>query len=190
MKDFHKKNTDNQGDVTQDDTQPVNAGTNVTDDVNFPEDMAEGTIEKLQEEIAEQKEKYLRLYAEFDNFKRRTAKERIDIMQTAGKEVIISLLDVLDDCDRAEKQIQESGQKDAVTEGVQLVFNKLRSTLAAKGLKPMDVKGKEFDADFEEAISQIPAQDESMKGKIIDEVLKGYLLNDKIIRFAKVVIGQ
>jgi molecular chaperone GrpE len=111
-------------------------------------------------------------------------------MQTAGKEVIIALLDVLDDCDRAEKQIKDSGQDDAITEGVQLVFNKLRSVLQSKGLKQMDTKGTDFDPDKAEAITQIPVTDLNLKGKIVDEVVKGYLLNDKIIRFAKVVVGQ
>ncbi|MCC6290064.1 MAG: nucleotide exchange factor GrpE [Chitinophagaceae bacterium] len=168
----------------------MKADANVADNERFPEDVADETTEKLQQGLAEQKEKYLRLYAEFDNFKRRSAKERIDVMQTAGKEVIISLLDVLDDCDRAEKQIQDSGQKDAVTEGVQLVFNKLRSVLQARGLKSMDVKGEDFDPDKEEAITQMPVADPKLKGKVVDEVVKGYLLNDKIIRFAKVVVGQ
>ena len=111
-------------------------------------------------------------------------------MQTAGKEVIVSLLDVLDDCDRAEKQIQEIGEKNAVTEGVQIVFNKLRTILYAKGLKPMDCIGKDFDPDQEEAVTQIPVQDDTMKGKVVDEIVKGYYMNDKIIRFAKVVVGQ
>ncbi len=190
MKNFFKKDVDNQEDINNAEGEELQTGENLAENEIFPEDMADGTIEKLQQELAEQKEKYLRLYAEFDNYKRRSAKERMEITQTAGKEVIISLLDVLDDCDRAEKQIQEAGQKDAVTEGVQLVFSKLRSTLTARGLKPMDVIGKEFDADYEEAISQIPVQDDNLKGTVIDEVVKGYLLNDKIIRFAKVVIGQ
>lgn len=190
MKNNTKKDIDNQEDINREAGVEPNSDAKLADNKTFPEDMADGTSEKLQQEVAEQKEKYLRLYAEFDNFKRRSAKERVDIMQTAGKEVIISLLDVLDDCDRAEKQMQESNQKDALTEGVQLVFNKLRSILAARGLKPMDVIGKDFDADYEEAISQIPVQNENLKGKVIDEVVKGYLLNDKIIRFAKVVVGQ
>lgn len=190
MKDFRKKDADNQENITQEADAELKADANVADNEKFPEDVADRTVEKLQQELTEQKEKYIRLYAEFDNFKRRSAKERIDIMQTAGKEVIISLLDVLDDCERAEKQIQDSGQKDAVTEGVQLVFNKLRSVLQAKGLKPMDVKGQDFDPDKEEAITQIPVTDPNLKGKVVDEVVKGYLLNDKIIRFAKVVVGQ
>ncbi|MFT3705645.1 MAG: nucleotide exchange factor GrpE [Agriterribacter sp.] len=189
MEDFTNKGAENQDNNSQNSDQLNTENANVTGTAEFPEDLA-GETEKLQAELAEQKEKYLRLYAEFDNFKRRSAKERIELIQTAGKEVIVSLLDVLDDCDRAEKQIQESGQKDAVTEGVQLVFNKLRSSLYAKGVKAMETKGKDFDPDQHEAITQIPVPDESLKGKIVDEVVKGYYLNDKIIRFAKVVVGQ
>lgn len=150
----------------------------------------ESTIQKLSEELQEQKDKYLRLVAEFDNFKKRNARERIELIQTAGKEVITSLLDVLDDCDRAEKQLQNSDDINQVREGVQLVFNKLRSTLQNKGLKQMESIHTEFDVEKQEAITEIPAPSEDLKGKVIDEVQKGYYLNDKIIRFAKVVIGK
>lgn len=150
----------------------------------------ENTIQKLSEELQEQKDKYLRLVAEFDNFKKRNARERIELIQTAGKEVITSLLDVLDDCDRAEKQLQNSDDINQVREGVQLVFNKLRSTLQNKGLKQMESIHTEFDVEKQEAITEIPAPSEDLKGKVIDEVQKGYYLNDKIIRFAKVVIGK
>jgi molecular chaperone GrpE len=146
--------------------------------------------EKLKAEVAEHKDKYLRLFAEFDNYKRRNAKERIDLIQTAGKEVITSLLDVLDDCDRAEKQLQATDDINQVKEGVQLVFNKLRSTLQGKGLKAMDSIKTEFDVEKHEAITEIPAPTKDLQGKVIDEVTKGYYLNDKIIRFAKVVVGK
>jgi molecular chaperone GrpE len=150
----------------------------------------ESEIEKLQDELQEQKDKYLRLYAEFDNFKRRTAKERIELNQTAGKEVIQSLLEVLDDCDRAEKQLQSGQNADLTREGVQLVFHKLRSALLQRGLKEMDSIGKEFNPDIHEAITELPAPSPNLRGKIIDQVDKGYYLNDKIIRFAKVVVGK
>lgn len=189
MEDFMNKNAENQEDINARNGGEPGENENLTGTAEFPEDLA-GETAKLKAELAEQKDKYVRLYAEFDNFKRRSAKERVELIQTAGKEVIVSLLDVLDDCDRAEKQIQEKGQQDAVTEGVQLVFNKLRSILTSKGVKPMDAKGKDFDPDQHEAITQIPAPTESLKGKVIDEVVKGYYLNDKIIRFAKVVVGQ
>lgn len=147
-------------------------------------------VEKLKTELQEQKDKYLRLFAEFDNYKRRTAKERIELMQTAGKEVITSMLDVLDDCDRAEKQIQSTNDLNQIKEGVQLVFNKLRTTLQNKGLKPMESIGTEFDVEKHDAITEIPAPTPNLKGKVVDEVTKGYYLNDKIIRHAKVVIGK
>lgn len=150
----------------------------------------ENITEKLQAEIAEQKDKYIRLFAEFDNFKRRSAKERIELMQTAGKEVITSMLDVLDDCDRAEKQIQSSNDIEQIRQGVGLVFNKLRTTLQAKGLKVMDTINTDFDVEKHEAITEIPAPTPELSGKVIDEVQKGYYLNDKIIRFAKVVVGK
>ncbi len=150
----------------------------------------ESELEKLKTELDEQKDKYIRLYAEFDNFRRRTAKERMELIQTAGKDVITSLLDVLDDSDRAEKQIPLSNDIDKIKEGIQLVFNKLRSSLQAKGLKAMDSINKDFDPEKHEAITEIPAPAKELKGKVLDEVQKGYYLNDKIIRFAKVVVGK
>lgn len=149
----------------------------------------ENEIDKLEAEIKEQKDKYLRLMAEFDNFRRRTAKERLEQMQTAGKEVIVSLLDVLDDCDRAEKQLQTSDDI-ALKEGIQLVFNKLRTTLQSKGVRAMESIHSDFDVEKHEAITEIPAPTPDMQGKVIDEVVKGYYLNDKLIRFAKVVVGK
>jgi molecular chaperone GrpE len=175
----------------------VNVEMNINSDENIPGTTHlsnpvadEDEIEKLQEELQEQKDKYLRLFAEFDNFKRRSAKERIELIQTAGKEVITSLLDVLDDCDRAEKQMQNTDDPKQIKEGVQIVFNKLRSTLQAKGLKPMESIHTEFDVEKHEAITEIPAPNDALKGKVLDEVTKGYYLNDKLIRFAKVVVGK
>lgn len=167
-------------------------------DLNTDENMAgtthlneaigeESELQKLKEALEEEKNKYLYLFAEFDNFKRRTSKERLELIQTAGKEVIISLLEVLDDADRAEAELAKKG---AVEEGVKLVFHKLRSTLQSRGLKVMETRGLEFDADKHEAITEIPAPSAELKGKVMDEIEKGYLLNDKIIRFAKVVVGK
>jgi molecular chaperone GrpE len=147
-------------------------------------------LDQAKADLAEQKDKYLRLMAEFDNYKRRTAKERMDLIQTAGKDVIVSLLDVLDDCDRAEKQLSVSDDIAVQKEGIQLVFNKIRSTMQAKGLAAMESIGKDFDAELHEAITEVPVPDDKLKGKVIDEVTKGYLLNEKIIRFAKVVVGK
>ncbi|MBN8876324.1 MAG: nucleotide exchange factor GrpE [Chitinophagaceae bacterium] len=160
-------------------------------DVNTDENQATGEseLEKLKAELEAGKDKYLRLVAEFDNFRRRSAKERIELAQTAGREVIQDLLEVLDDSDRAQKQLDSSDGKE-VKEGVTLVFNKLRSLLQSKGLKPMEAIGKDFDPDLHEAITEIPAPTKELKGKVVDEVVKGYYLNDKIIRHAKVVVGK
>jgi len=169
----------------------INADENAAGTTHLNEPVeTESEAEKLQNELKEQKDKYLRLYAEFDNFRRRTAKENIELRQTAGKEIIASLLDVLDDCDRAEKQMQQTTEPDQIKAGVQLVFNKLRNTLHSKGLKPMESISTPFDIEKHEAITEIPAPSESLKGKVVDEVQKGYYLNDKIIRFAKVVVGK
>jgi molecular chaperone GrpE len=143
---------------------------------------------KMQEENDELRDKYVRLLAEFDNFKRRTAKERIELQQTAGKEMIIALLDVMDDCDRAENQILNSESKDS-NEGTLLVFNKLRNLLQQKGVQAMESLDTEFDPEKHEAISIVDTPDE-MKGKVIDVLQKGYYLNEKLIRFAKVVVGK
>ncbi len=150
----------------------------------------ENEMEKLKEELAEAKDKYLRLVAEFDNFRRRNAKERVELIQTAGKDIVQSLLVVLDDTERAEKQMEKATDPEAVKDGVKLVFNKLRSTLQQKGLKKMESINQPFDADLHEAITEIPAPTEDMKGKVIDETEPGYYLNDKLIRYAKVIVGK
>jgi molecular chaperone GrpE len=146
--------------------------------------------EQLQEELNNEKDKFLRLFAEFENYKRRTAKERIDLFKTANQEVLQAMLPVLDDFDRAWAQVSKSDDEALVT-GVQLIHDKLRVTLVSKGLEEVEVKaGDVFDADFAEAITQIPAPNDKLKGKIVDVIEKGYKLGDKIIRFPKVVIGQ
>jgi molecular chaperone GrpE len=168
----------------------VNADENAAGSTQLNEVLNESETDKLHAELAEQKDKYLRLMAEFENYKRRTSKERIDLIQTAGKDVIVSMLDVLDDVDRAEKQLETSDDIRVQKEGIQLVFNKIRSTMVAKGLKPMESIQTEFDVEKHEAITEIPAPTEKLVGKVLDEVQKGYYLNDKIIRFAKVVVGK
>jgi len=180
------ESTDN---VTND--MDINADENAAESTHLNEPVSEESeVEKLKNEIQEQKDKYLRLMAEFENFKRRTAKERIELIQTAGKDIVVSLLDVLDDCDRAEKQLGGTADITVQKEGIQLVFNKLRSSLQAKGVKAMESIHTEFDVEKHEAITEIPAPTEDLKGKVLDEVTKGYYLNDKIIRFAKVVVGN
>ncbi|WP_255696401.1 nucleotide exchange factor GrpE [Solitalea lacus] len=142
----------------------------------------------LKEELDLANEKYLRLYAEFDNFRRRTSKERVELIQTAGKDVIKSLLPVLDDFDRAIKSF-DGREDDAALEGIKLIANKFRNTLTQQGLKEMEAIGQPFDAELHEAITNIPAPNEEMKGKVMDVVEKGYYLNDKVVRYAKVVVG-
>ena len=145
--------------------------------------------EKFKAEASEWQNKYLRLYAEFDNFKRRTSKERLELLQIAGKDVIVDLLPVLDDFERAQKSIEKATDIEAVKEGVKLVHHKLKNVLTNKGLKEMTAIGAEFDADVHEGITNIPAPSADLKGKVVDELEKGYYLNDKVIRFAKVIIG-
>ncbi|MEJ2881824.1 nucleotide exchange factor GrpE [Pedobacter sp. GR22-6] len=146
--------------------------------------------EKLKEENAALNDKYLRLFAEFDNYKRRTQKERVELLQTAGKDVIVSLLAVLDDFDRANKAMENATDINPIREGIALVHHKLKNLLAQKGLKEMESINTVFDTDNHEAITKIPAPNEDLKGKVIDELEKGYTLNDKVIRFAKVVVGS
>jgi molecular chaperone GrpE len=148
------------------------------------------TIEKLKTELNEAKDKYVRLVAEFDNFRKRNARERIELSQTAGKDIIQSLLVVLDDSSRAAKQMETSTDMESVKQGISLVFNKLQNILQQKGLKIMDSKNQTFNPDLHEAITEIPAPNEDMVGKVIDVVEDGYYLNDKLIRHAKVVVGK
>jgi len=163
---------------------------------NSPETAAEheqtplSELDQLKADLADQKDKYLRLMAEFENFRRRTAKERLDLIQTAGKDVIVSMLDVLDDCDRAEKQLNSADDIAVQKEGIQLVFNKVRSTLQSKGVTAMESLHKDFNVELHEAITEVPVSENKQKGKVVDEITKGYFLNDKIIRFAKVVVGK
>lgn len=143
----------------------------------------------IKDELAREKDRYLRLFAEFENYKKRTARERIEMFKTAGEDIVLSLLPVLDDFERALKEIEKI--EDNHFKGVGLINNKLRETLRSKGLEMMEVKqGDSFDSEAHEAITQIPAPDKKLKGKIIDVVEKGYTLGDKIIRYPKVVIGQ
>ena len=147
--------------------------------------------EKLETEIKKEKDKFLRLFAEFENYKRRTAKERIELFSTASEDVMKTLLPVLDDFERALAHIDEDKEAEELRKGVLLIYQKLIKTLEHKGLKLMEVKkGDTFNADNHEAITQIPAPSDDLKGKIIDIVEKGYLLGEKVIRFPKVVIGQ
>jgi len=170
------------------DTQ--NEAENSTENAPEAEETPLSELDQIKADLADQKDKYLRLMAEFENFRRRTAKERLDLIQTAGKDVIVSMLEVMDDCDRAEKQLNSADDISVQKEGIQLVFNKVRSTLQSKGVTAMESLHKDFNVELHEAITEIPVTDNKQKGKVVDEITKGYFLNDKIIRFAKVVVGK
>jgi len=148
-------------------------------------------IEKKDIEIQELKDKHLRLYSEFDNFRRRTQKEKLELYKTAGEDIFKALLPVMDDFERAKKSMEESQDYDSLKEGVDFIFNKLLHLFKSNGLDPMpDVIGSNFDSEIHEAITQIPAPSEEMKGKVVDVVEQGYTLKEKVIRFAKVVVGK
>lgn len=155
-----------------------------------PEDAEFTEEEKLKEDLGKEKDKFLRLFAEFENYKRRTSKERLDLFKTANQEVLTAMLPVLDDFERALKEMNKSGQKELV-KGVELIHNKLRETLNSKGLETMKVKeGDTFDSELHDAITQIPAPKDKLKGKIVDVVETGYKLGERIIRYPKVVTGK
>lgn len=147
-------------------------------------------IADLQEELDESKDKYLRLFAEFENFKKRNAKEKIELRSSATADTLRDLLTVLDDFDRAKQSADDDTSSEEFSEGVTLVYQKIHSVLSAKGIKAMETNGEAFDPEFHEAITEIPAPTDDMKGKIIDTIEKGYVLNEKIIRFPKVVVGK
>jgi molecular chaperone GrpE len=168
----------------------INADENQNGSSHLNEPVTDSETDKLKGEILELKDKYIRQAAEFDNFRKRSAKERLELIQTASRELMVSLLGVLDDSERAEKQMDSSEDVAAIRTGVKLVFNKLRTTLSAKGLRIMQSIGEDFNADRHEAITEVPAPSENMKGKVVDEMEKGYYLGEKIIRFAKVVVGK
>lgn len=147
-------------------------------------------IKELETQLGEAKDKYLRLFAEFDNYKKRTLKEKLELMRTASQDVLNKMLPVLDDFDRAKKSADDDSSSEQFSDGVKLVYEKIHSTLSAQGLKAMESTGEDFDPELHEAITEIPAPNEDMKGKVIDTIEKGYYLNEKIIRYAKVVVGK
>jgi molecular chaperone GrpE len=183
----------NKGNMTTENTEIDKEMDDVTLENNSTEEIVADELsveEQLSEDLAKEKDKYLRLFAEFENYKRRTSKERIELFKTANQEVLLAMLPVLDDFDRAMAEISKSDDE-VLLKGVQLIHEKLKNTLVSKGLEQVEVKaGDSFDADFAEAITQIPAASAKMKGKIVDVLEKGYKLGEKIIRFPKVVIGQ
>jgi molecular chaperone GrpE len=163
---------------------------NVESDANEQVEVEErDPLEELQEQYNELNNKYLRLYSDFENFRKRNAKERIDLIMNGGQDVFKLLLPIIDDFERAQTNMETAKDVPSVKEGVDLIYHKLVKELEAKGLKPMETKGEVFDSEVHEAITQIPAPSDDMKGKVVDELEKGYYLNDKVIRFAKVVVG-
>ncbi|TDE16420.1 nucleotide exchange factor GrpE [Dyadobacter psychrotolerans] len=164
-----------------------NAGQEISDDAQAVHE--KDPLESAKQEIAELKDKYLRLYADFENFRRRTSKEKLELLSTAGADMVKQILPVVDDFERAKVSFDSSTDIVALKEGVDLIYTKLFKTLEAKGLKPMQSKGETFDVEIHESIAQFPAPSEDLKGKVIDEIEKGYYLNDKVIRYAKVIVG-
>lgn len=149
----------------------------------------EKQVEELKNQVAKDKDDYIRLMAEFDNFRRRTSQEKLELVSVAAMDTIKGLLPVLDDCERAMSVLKDSNDSDAAKEGTELIYHKLLGYLQSKGLAVIEAAGKEFDTDLHEAVAQFPVQDEQMKGKVFDVVQTGYTLNGKVIRFAKVVVG-
>ena len=164
-----------------------NAGEEILDDVRAI--LEKDPLETAKQEVAELKDKYLRLYADFENFRRRTSKEKLELLSNASADVIKLILPVVDDFERAKVSFDSSVDTVALKEGVDLIYTKLYKTLESKGLKPMESKGATFDVELHESIAQFPAPSEDLKGKVIDEIEKGYYLNDKVIRYAKVIVG-
>ncbi|WP_020604675.1 nucleotide exchange factor GrpE [Spirosoma spitsbergense] len=186
-------NTEQPDNLTTEEAINVNGGVpEETDDATPTDDATAETApaDKTSGELAELKDKYLRLYADFENYRRRTAKEKLDLISNANEGVLKALIPVVDDFERAMQSIQTTEEVDAVKEGVELIYNKLFKTLEGKGLKPMVSKGEPFNADLHESVTQFPAPSDDLKGKVIEEIEKGYYLNDKVIRFAKVIVGS
>ncbi|PHQ59820.1 MAG: nucleotide exchange factor GrpE [Maribacter sp.] len=184
-----EKNKEEDFDEVGSETKLNDEGRNIEED-NGEEQETLTLEEELKEEIGKEKDKFLRLFAEFENYKKRTSKERMELFKTAGQEIMVSLLPVLDDFDRALKELSKSEDKE-MFKGVELIKIKLRETLNSKGLQEVEVEqGDVFDADMHDAITQIPAPNKKLKGKIIDVIEKGFKLGDKIIRHPKVVVGN
>ncbi len=155
-----------------------------------PQENQESQDNNGEQLVDEYKEKFVRLYAEFDNYRRRTNEEKLNLITSAGKDVISTMLPVLDNFERAITTNENLEDLVAIKEGFNLIFNQLKGILESKGLKPMEAKGLPFDSDVHEAIANVPALEEALKGKVIEDVEKGYYLNDKVLRFAKVIVGQ
>lgn len=153
-------------------------------------DQTDTSNHSLEAQVAEQKDKFLRLFAEFDNYKKRVAKEQREFYAIAGKDIILDMISVIDDFERALKSFEGSEDLSAIKEGVKLIYDKLNKTIEKKGVKKIEAKGMAFDVEKHEAITEIPVPDDSQKGKVIDEIESGYMMHEKVIRFAKVVVGK
>lgn len=197
---FSLKNKYKRGTMEENKTENSIKDEEINDSVNQNEESVEKETEKeplveldpLQQkeaELADMKDKYLRLYSEFENFRRRTSKEKMELVKTAGEETILAMLPILDDFERALKAMSQEESVKPIREGVELIYTKTLKTLQSKGLVKMESIGAEFNSDFHEAITQIPVTEDTQKGKVVDEVEAGYYLGEKVIRFAKVVIG-
>jgi molecular chaperone GrpE len=185
-----KKETDKKDIFNKSDQNGNGVGSKEEQTSQSPDNKSAEAVEEYEAQISELKDKYLRLFAEFDNYKKRTARERLDIIRTATEELMLALLPVLDDFDRAKKLSDDENTEEKFSDGVNLVYQKLYSTLMQRGLIPMDSENQDFDSELHEAISKVKAPSKKLTGKIIDYIEKGYYLNDKIIRHAKVVIGE
>lgn len=183
-----KKNKTKEQEELTENEETLTSESEATEDIQEEEEEL-STEERLQIELAEQKDKFIRLYSEFENYRRRTAKETVAIRMNASEGLIKDLLPVIDDFERAQKSFDDAKDIEPIKEGIDLIYSKLQKTLEAKGLKPMEAKDADFDAEVHECVTQFAAGDEQ-KGKVIEEVEKGYLLNDKVIRYAKVVVGS
>ena len=195
LRDMAKKNTaPEQEQETVDTSVDEMVAENPEEEVQGNEQEQEAPVDEnveLRQQVGELKEKYIRLVAEFENYKKRTVREKLDWMKTAAQDTIVALLPVLDDFDRAKKFADgENGEGEGLGDGVELVYQKLYNTLKLKGLEPMESTGEPFDPEFHDAITEMPAPTEDMKGKVFDTIEKGYRLNDKIIRHAKVVVSK
>jgi molecular chaperone GrpE len=164
----------------------------VSEEQSLPdaETAEQSPVAKLEIELSETNDRLIRLYSEFDNYKKRVSRERIEMTKYAGSDILLSILPVIDDLERAIKSMSDSNNTEALKEGVNLILNKVKSITESHGLKPMESIGKDFDSDLHDAITNIPARSEDMKGKVVDEIEKGYYLNDKVIRHAKVIVGN
>jgi molecular chaperone GrpE len=189
----NKKNMkENESDSAIDNTEETSGATGNEQELELTDASTEqkDKVAGLEAELSAAKDKYLRLGADFENYKKRVTKERIEMIKMAGSDVLISILPVIDDLERALKSTNDAADVKSVKEGINLIFNKIKSITESRELKPMESIGKEFDPDLHDAIANIPAPSKDMKGKVIEEIEKGYYLNDKVIRHAKVIVGN